>query len=77
MPLYEYVCEACGEACELLVASHKVKSVCPRCGSKKLVRQFSTFAAHQGASASACPSASECPGARGGGCGGGGCPLSG
>jgi len=47
MPLYEYRCEKCGEACELLVRSESdVK--CPVCGSVKLARQLSVVSAPAG-----------------------------
>lgn len=77
MPIYEYICDGCGHPFEALVASAKVKSHCPQCGSAKVSRQFSTFAAHGAASVpckdGACPSMSA-PG--GGGCSGGKCPFS-
>lgn len=76
MPIYEYTCDACGEAFEVLVSSSGVKSACPKCGSKKISRQFSTFAAHSGASipckSGACPGGGLSPS---GGCGGGKCPF--
>jgi putative FmdB family regulatory protein len=76
MPIYEYICDKCGKAFEVLVASAASKSDCPECGSKELSRQFSTFAAHGGGgdacrnadacpmSQSGCPSGGCCPGAR-------------
>ncbi|MBC8372070.1 MAG: zinc ribbon domain-containing protein [Planctomycetes bacterium] len=64
MPIYEYVCSKCGFAFEKLVPSSKSKPKCEKCGSPKLTRQFSTFAAHGGASGSlACRSADQCPAA--------------
>jgi putative FmdB family regulatory protein len=46
MPIYEFHCEKCGEDSEILVRSTDWKnSECPHCGSKKLSKKFSTFAA--------------------------------
>lgn len=46
MPIYEYVCQGCGQESELLVASERYSSsqVCPHCGSENLERKLSTFA---------------------------------
>jgi putative FmdB family regulatory protein len=46
MPLYEYVCQACGEHFERLVrASAAPQTIrCPRCESATVARAFSTFA---------------------------------
>jgi len=70
MPIYEYTCKGCGGEVELLVASSTVKPACPECGSKKLEKKFSTFAAHQAAPASpcangprTCANATRCPAA--------------
>ena len=77
MPLYEYICRKCGKAHELLVASSGRKVACPDCGSTKMERQFSTFAAHSGAGRSGqfagCPAAGSCP--SGGDCASGHCPM--
>lgn len=81
MPVYEYTCEGCGEELELLVASSRRRPACPDCGSRKLTRRFSTFAAHGGSrSASPCESG-RCPALDAGDagvpdCGGGKCPFS-
>lgn len=76
MPIYEYICDDCGNKFDLLVASSKAKAVCPACKSKGVTRQFSTFAAHNGSTSpcqsGSCPSLSA-PAA--GGCGGGKCPY--
>ena len=47
MPLYEYRCNGCGKAFEQLRRMSEADSnvVCPKCESKKVKRQFSTFAA--------------------------------
>lgn len=78
MPIYEYTCQACGSDFELLVMSAATKPVCPGCGSAKLDKKFSTFAAHQASAANACADVG-CPGASHGKspCSGGKCPFSG
>ncbi|MCL2701907.1 MAG: zinc ribbon domain-containing protein [Phycisphaerae bacterium] len=60
MPIYEYACNGCGCDVELLVASSSVKPACPECGSKKLAKKFSTFAAHQSSPASPCGTKRDC-----------------
>ncbi|RPI58017.1 MAG: zinc ribbon domain-containing protein [Planctomycetaceae bacterium] len=76
MPVYEYICDDCSKAFEALTSMSKPSVPCPDCGSKKVTRQFSTFAAHMGAP-SPCKSGT-CPssGRPSGGCSGGGCPFS-
>ena len=44
MPLFEYHCEKCSEDHELLVRGTE-KPVCPGCGSDRLTKQASAFAA--------------------------------
>ena len=68
MPIYEFHCEKCGDDSEILVRSADWSGTkCPHCGSGKLAKKFSTFAAAgAGSDASAC----ETGGGRGGG---GGC----
>jgi putative FmdB family regulatory protein len=49
MPIYEFLCEQCGEQSEVLVRSTKWKGTpCPRCGSKKLKKKLSVFASTGG-----------------------------
>ena len=75
MPLFEYICRACGDISEQLVTGAR-KPACPNCGSQKLEKQLSTFsAAAPAARAPAVPpcGSGSCP-ARGMGCAGGGCP---
>lgn len=75
MPIYEYECEKCGKEFELLVRGD-TKAVCPGCGSEKLRKRFSAFAAHDGAKANAVPPC--CGSGRGcdlGKCGSGRCGL--
>ena len=77
MPIYEYVCSKCGHAFEKLASSSKSKPKCEKCGSAKVARQFSTFAAHGGSIDSfACGSGDKCQAAvasHGAACGSG-CP---
>ncbi|MBN2714142.1 MAG: zinc ribbon domain-containing protein, partial [Planctomycetes bacterium] len=47
MPIYEYICKKCGKPFELLVRSD-TKVECPGCGSVKVEKRMSTFAAHEG-----------------------------
>jgi putative FmdB family regulatory protein len=47
MPLYEYTCEECHERSELLIMGGR-EPACPKCGSKDMHKEFSTFAAHGG-----------------------------
>ena len=76
MPIYEYTCQSCQSEFELLIGPSSGKPGCPDCGSKKVQKKFSTFAAHQpSASMSAC-SEGGCPGSSGApACGGGKCPY--
>jgi putative FmdB family regulatory protein len=45
MPLYEYTCQKCNEASEILVRSSSDTPVCTHCGSKKLTKLLSVTAA--------------------------------
>jgi putative FmdB family regulatory protein len=58
MPLYEYVCSACGRRAELLIRNARERPACPGCSSRNMVRQLSTFAAHMGGAK--CPAADSC-----------------
>jgi putative FmdB family regulatory protein len=74
MPIYEFHCGKCGRDSEVLVRSSNWKGTkCPHCGSAKLDKKFSTFAA-AGATATA-PAGGQCANGGGGGghCCGGGC----
>jgi putative FmdB family regulatory protein len=45
MPIYEYVCEACGKRSSALLARFSSPDpACPQCGEPSLQRQVSTFA---------------------------------
>jgi len=41
MPLYDFVCQACGKTSEILVRSSSAAIECPGCGSGKLDRRVS------------------------------------
>ncbi len=65
MPIYEYLCESCGNKFEKLVrrTDDVLESGCPSCGQKHLKQEYSTFAA-PGASEPSRPSPAEmrsCP----------------
>jgi putative FmdB family regulatory protein len=66
MPIYEFHCEQCGKDSEILIRSSDWKGTkCPKCGSTKLGKKFSTFAS---ANAGSTPGK---PAKGGGGCGAG------
>jgi putative FmdB family regulatory protein len=70
MPIYEFHCEQCEHGSEILVRSSDWKGTkCPHCGSTKLAKKFSTFAAASTGEASS----GKKGGAGGGHCCGGGC----
>jgi putative FmdB family regulatory protein len=72
MPIYEFNCGKCGRDCEILVRSADWSGTkCPHCGSSKLAKKFSTFAAAGGGGDS--PSCETGSGGNGGGCCGGQC----
>jgi putative FmdB family regulatory protein len=75
MPIYEYVCDDCGERYERIVMNKTTAIECPKCASAKHTLQLSVFAAHgNGAKSSgeslSSPSSSA---SSGGGCCGGSC----
>jgi putative FmdB family regulatory protein len=56
MPIYEFDCGGCGKASEVLVRSTKWQGTkCPHCGSTKLQKRLSVFAASGGSSSTAAP----------------------
>ena len=68
MPMFEYVCRACGERFEEIRSRdpEQPAAVCPTCGSEQVVKLFSSFAS---------PSAGSSSGSAGSGgssCGGSG-----
>jgi putative FmdB family regulatory protein len=68
MPIYEYVCEVCGERYERIVLNKAQEIACPKCSSKKSTLRLSVFSAATKGNGGAGPSFSD-----GGGC----CPPSG
>ncbi|HVX64145.1 MAG TPA: zinc ribbon domain-containing protein [Pirellulales bacterium] len=72
MPLYEYQCEACGAAFELLVRGDE-RPVCPECGGRRLEKQFSVPAAPAASGASLPMANGPWGGCGKPGCGPGGC----
>jgi putative FmdB family regulatory protein len=65
MPLYEFICKACGKRFEALVRLGQEKAVCcESCGGKDLQKLFSAFGIGGGASrikTSAPPASSQSP----------------
>lgn len=61
MPLFEYVCIRCGNSFEKLVRSSETQEiVCPKCQSKRVQKQMSSFAARGGTNQGAGTSAGSC-----------------
>ncbi len=56
MPIYEYQCRECGEGFEQLVMSADEKVKCPKCGSGRLEKKFSTLGGVRSGSTSSCAS---------------------
>jgi putative FmdB family regulatory protein len=71
MPIYEYICDDCGERYERIVMSQKQAIACPKCESSKHTIQLSVFAAPSNGGKSS--SGSSSGPSSGGGCCGGGC----
>jgi len=63
MPIYEYLCESCGNKFEKLVrrSDDALEAGCPSCGQKHLKQEYSTFAARSGAADSAPAPMGGCP----------------
>ena len=70
MPIYEYICDDCGEHYERIVMSRSATITCPKCASAKNTIQLSVFAAPAGGKKSS--GGSSAP-SSGGGCCGGSC----
>ncbi len=68
MPIFEYLCEDCGNKFEKLVRRADSEAAgalpCPACGQTHVTTQFSTFAAHANGS----PKESVMPSCAGGMC---------
>ena len=63
MPMYEYECKKCGHKFETLVQSSEEKPKCEKCGSTRLEKLLSTFAAgpaRESTSGGSCPTGT-CP----------------
>ena len=62
MPLYEFVCAKCEKDFESLVRSTRWEGsvACPHCGSKKLTKKLSVFAAQGSGSAASTPAGPPC-----------------
>jgi len=68
MPIYEFHCGKCEKDSEILVRSSDwLGTKCPHCGSEKLAKKFSTFAAATagGSAPAAAPGCSGVPGSCG------------
>ena len=64
MPMYEYLCEACGKPFDKLVrtADRDAAIACPECGSEKTARKLSaiTVGASEGAKTTSLPIGGGC-----------------
>lgn len=63
MPIYEYLCNDCGERFEQVVMSKSQAIACPKCSSEKHTLQLSVFAAPANgdkSSAGTSPSGGSC-----------------
>jgi putative FmdB family regulatory protein len=70
MPIYEYLCDDCGERYERIVINKSTKVTCPKCESGKKTVQLSVFAAPANGSKSSNGSGGAAPsGACGSSCG--------
>jgi putative FmdB family regulatory protein len=70
MPIYEYLCDDCGERYERIVMNQKTSITCPKCASANHTIQLSVFAAPANGSKA---SGGSSPASGGGGCCGGAC----
>ncbi len=66
MPIFEYLCEDCGNKFEKLVRRSASENSsngvhCPSCGQEHLKQQFSTFAAHANGASHAQDALPSCP----------------
>lgn len=71
MPIYEYICDDCGQQYERIVLGKGTAVACPKCSSGKHTLKLSVFASPAGSKSNSGPSNSG-P-ASGGGCCGGAC----
>jgi putative FmdB family regulatory protein len=70
MPIYEYVCQDCGERFELVRSMKDADApiACKECASQHTTRQLSVFYANSGGRAIATSSAPGCASCSGGSC---------
>jgi putative FmdB family regulatory protein len=61
MPIFEYLCEDCGNKFEKLVRNGANGINCPSCGQEHLKQQFSTFAAHANGASQSQAEMPSCP----------------
>ncbi len=67
MPIFEYKCGDCGVVSSILVKSGSGRGVkCPKCGSKSMTKQISSFSAvvkesDSGSSCQSCCELGRCP----------------
>jgi len=73
MPIFEYVCDDCGERYEQIVLSKSTKITCPKCDSGQHTVQLSVFAAPSNATKASNGGSSTSGAPSGGGCCGGAC----
>jgi len=69
MPIYEFQCDDCGQAFEVLAASRTTKVRCTSCDSRRVRRLLSTFAAHGSSDLAPCDDG-KCPSSAAGPCAG-------
>lgn len=74
MPLFEFVCQDCGEAFEELV-NRSTKVACPACQSSRVEKQLSVFAAGSSTGDEAPPCYTGQNGCALGKCGSGRCGI--
>ncbi len=63
MPMYEYLCQVCGNSFEKLlpIAQADAPHVCPACGGQETQRKLSTFAMSSGGAKSSAPAVAPRP----------------
>jgi putative FmdB family regulatory protein len=69
MPIFEYLCDDCGNKFEKLVRNGENGVHCPSCGQDHLKQQFSTFAAHANGASHANGFSQDAPSCPSGMCG--------
>ena len=75
MPIYEYLCDACGKGFEWLVRSGE-EPKCPACGAQRLTKQLSLPAGHVvGSTSPPCPARESGACGMSSACSGGNCQL--